>query len=1269
MPEVAGPAVDFKPEAVFNEQNVPTPGGAMLVIHPDQDAVISRCAVGAFMLANREDGKFVYKTLTFIAPSQVIWQRSEDETFELLLTGLSQARGKDVNEGERDQLRRKFKFTRLAGISSDAVAGAIETGEKHQFVFLPWAANYRDGLTAVRAGQTTVRLEEDTWVPHTAALARKLIDVARTKNCYILMATPFKAPTTQENNQVLLDVEDLAVAGLRDDTQDEVMSQLARWAAMAVSGRGAEALAQLEAKKLPELTKKQARMQIHSSSGDHERAAELIRELLQQMTVTAGAAVQWADICLKGDDRRTAAQLIAANLEALTDERDLQEALRISTQTQDSALVDRAWNRLQGLFPASSALQFDAEARLLQICALAHTPQQALAISQIGFAAHHVHLVGQLDIAGQLDYMPLLEHVQQQYPEHRELALMCFASHAEAVDDVSSAWGLVSELIPQTRFSMAAARLALRTMSKLLLSGLVRPEDSDMYRIPLEAVLAHLSEHPQDGETRGRLLNTLEVERSGNVGFPLLVALALNMLRQEEAPGPEPAKHPVAEPQEFREFLARVGVFTGRNGVIDARKPLPADVVGPNAAGLTRLLQESLEQEMLEKRSSSALRDLDFQAGLLPCVARLVPGETGDIHALRALAGRYSLLGENQRARDLAEAILQAAGDSPARKRMAWGAYADIYLRSASVSDALVGIICAGATQAQLSPSNLAYEVYTQFRAIRDTGLVDQASSLLQRYRKLLAASGTSEIQRNRLGVIELTLRLKQSSRKDVTALLSMLEQAHALLEQALKLEDELFAAAFLFAQLTALVELAGQYIPADSDSLKEKALAACDVETATYLRTVSNARPALNDLVDLHNRVSGARYSSDAPSDATALQIGAHRLLRPANPELAVATVFLGCEVLADRGVRPASPAAPLTATWPLQYAQGLAAQESLTVLMLALDDEGEIVTAWTESGSAQVVRPTATQPSARERLRTWAQTYPYRYGNISPGKQEFDERSQTQKEVTDAEFYASIRPLNIPMPASSRVLVVAEPELAQVTLNLILKDKEFAGYSTAMAMVPSLSWLASTRQRPAGGDGRRLAWLSGGANNDPRDAMGQVFDRTQSALQQHGIVLNANTQLPNDFEGAQMVIVTAHGQLGTDGRFIHRVVDEGRLKESPVDLANALAGVELVILFVCSGGRVDKHPTVSTTVGLPKMLLSSKCRTVIASPWPLESLVPGWWLPAFLDAWAAGATAMDACHAANIQVNSMHAYQPQRSLAMMVYGDPLLQSSPGAT
>nr|WP_307726350.1 hypothetical protein [Sinisalibacter aestuarii] len=98
------------------------------------------------------------------------------------------------------------------------------------------------------------------------------------------------------------------------------------------------------------------------------------------------------------------------------------------------------------------------------------------------------------------------------------------------------------------------------------------------------------------------------------------------------------------------------------------------------------------------------------------------------------------------------------------------------------------------------------------------------------------------------------------------------------------------------------------------------------------------------------------------------------------------------------------------------------------------------------------------------------------------------------------------------------------------------------------------------------------------------------------------------------------------------------------------------------VVVLFICSGGRADKHPMANTTLGLAKQVLDRGCSAVIASPWPLDSQVPPHWLEAFLARWEDGDRLMDAVFAANQVVDKRFALDPARGLAMLTYGDGLM-------
>jgi hypothetical protein len=145
--------------------------------------------------------------------------------------------------------------------------------------------------------------------------------------------------------------------------------------------------------------------------------------------------------------------------------------------------------------------------------------------------------------------------------------------------------------------------------------------------------------------------------------------------------------------------------------------------------------------------------------------------------------------------------------------------------------------------------------------------------------------------------------------------------------------------------------------------------------------------------------------------------------------------------------------------------------------------------------------------------------------------------------------------------------------------------------------------------------------------------------------------------------FAGATVAVITAHGGVHREEGFFQVVSDEGILRVTPGALAAALRNVGTVILFVCSGGRADKHPGAHTTLGLAKQILDRGSQAVIASPWPLDSRVPSHWLPAFLTHWSRGEPLIQANFAANKIVDQYFALDPAKGLAMTVFGNPMVR------
>ncbi|MET1111291.1 MAG: CHAT domain-containing protein, partial [Allosphingosinicella sp.] len=240
--------------------------------------------------------------------------------------------------------------------------------------------------------------------------------------------------------------------------------------------------------------------------------------------------------------------------------------------------------------------------------------------------------------------------------------------------------------------------------------------------------------------------------------------------------------------------------------------------------------------------------------------------------------------------------------------------------------------------------------------------------------------------------------------------------------------------------------------------------------------------------------------------------------------------------------------------------------------------------------------------------------------------------------------------------------VVLVADAGFQTFPPNLLYVDDEFAGRTRPMAAAPSLAWLGAARKAGDIGDGRMCAWISTAAGHESQ-TLPMIAERLQPIFLEYGFIVDDGPTLPAAFAGATLAVVTAHGGVNPEGRYFQAVSDEGVLQVTAAELANALRNIEVVILFVCSGGRADKHPAANTILGLAKQIVDRGCAAVVSSPWPLDGRVPSHWLPPFLKHWSGGASLIEANFEANKIVDRAFAHDPARGLAMTVYGNPELR------
>jgi hypothetical protein len=1104
-------------------------------------------------------------------------------------------------------------------------------------------------------GRTATIIAEDVWVPHVGSLARKMLPIARESESYLVLIASDMPPAGEENRKLLEDVPDLYPAYLEyrgaPGPNAILKESVPKWVAMAASGRVGQALAEIDASDLAPNYRAQVKAQVAARGDDDELTIRLVREVLQSgHEMPNDVAARIARISYRSGDEQTAKELIAQCADGITDRPSLEALLEASTQMRDSELVARLWTRLSALYPESTVLAMDCEVRVLQLCQALPSTEATPAPSRIGLAGFQHFVADSLSGKEVVDYSQFLQNVEANWPSEKGFCQLCAAVHAMTWKRAVEALSLAIATCEYPQHRSAAVRVVDLAMRRFLLLELLPKEKIEEFKEPLWHLMRYLASHASDSQTRASVAGALSVDTAGALGLPILTSFTLDIVGagvQIGAPAetPEPL-----EPNEFKACFEKLWPWMSAQTAIESGVTrLPLELVSSHPGRFIASLAQIVRRGAQMDHGDEDLVFIEQCAQAVCLLTPFAPAGDPDLDVLRVVASKAALSGQAQRARDIAEQILHLAGTRLPRLRTAWACYADIYQRTGSPMDALLGISCAASCDVPVEPSDAFQEAYVLLRVARDLHFHDLARKVLEKCRKLARLQGISESATLRLDGVEIGLRLAAIDRSNLSAIQRLVSDARAHCERVLQDDDELFTPASNYAQAIGLLQRHGGQVSPEDSAFLAQLLTKFDAGAVRFLESISAPFPTVDQMLALHTRMQPARYSADVPSDSLPAVIAAKRILLPQAPQLAPADAALAIELLAERAVELPAAGKPLDRSWPADTIRQLSIS-GVEVLLLALDEAGELVAVLSDAGTITVARPATKSASMQRRLFAWGRKYPYRYGFI-------------EREEGNGEFYTSMAEFDIPLPKGERVLVIAQPALSGIPYNLVLVKEQLAGSSKAMAMVPSLTWLDAVRARPRNTDQRSVAWVSVPPEPEQLQTLDMVYRRLEPLFEEHGFQVDNSRRIPAGLQGARIAVVIAHGQLTNDARFIHRIADDEELAESPKSLANALAEVELVILFVCSGGRVDEHPHANTSVSLPKLLLNRGCRTVIASPWPLAAAIPGNWLQQFMQAWNAGATALEANLAANKYVESRLGPEPQYCLAMTVYGDGLLR------
>jgi hypothetical protein len=1239
---------------------------------------VSRAGDLVFLLSmvHGEDGKRVITEFTVVIPPHGSDDLSmtEEDVRSGFADSVARNRGRPLDENEKAVAAKMLKVIQAPDLQIRSAIQIIEGARMHSTIIFSEAARYRDETVVLPPAGEKAQLEEHKWTVFLKDFAERAVAAAKKAECYVALDTGELRPHNQKNIDILTSVFDCGV--LCTETDNDPSALIAKhadeWLANARAGRIGAVLTSIDGLPASMNSHKGAlKAQMFHQAGLSTHAIDIIQdELATHPDMDGELRVKFAIIAEKAGEFDLAVTLLEPAIPMLRTQEWLEVALELGRKLEDSALQQACAERLESSFPDSHDFHRYKLRALLHrrdypaIKSMLENPPAGITPD---VAAFYRKVVAAFSVAEQPDYQAFLADVAANQSNFVYRAKLACVDDARTRGLLKEALQLATPVERTGPTAKPSAWVLLRIVEQLLLS---RNEvgglgiDPAKLQEPVLELIHYLAANPVDGETRLALAKLLSVQMTGTYGMPI-IALATIALAEHGSTIVDSSElagilKPVPEFEDIKPFFQEAISWLGRETpIVLGRTVLPAELLTVPADDVVSVLTK-----FIDYTGSRLVDDTDFNfiEQLLAVAVATAPHSSKpdvDLILIRHVAGAYAIAGRVQRARDFAEnLLLLSVGTNPKRIRMAWFGFADIYHRLNNETEALVAMACALACEGEISSEQAWYETHVLIRLLRDLNMTAAAASLLPLGKALIQRLGLESEFAHRfetiaLGILFRELMTKSHTPKDIR---DFIEAAARNCEDVIRHHDELSPIAVLLAQAIRFSELHGIQVSEYARQTLGRVLLELGDPGASMIRTLSEAAPKAADVLALVARLEGARHSDDTGYDVHFITIAAKRLLdsqeSKSDPQIAAFAI----ELLADHGIaRPRSHGtAPLSSLLPAALERPAEIAKDISragadVHVMGLSESKALVHVIAKDGTLRDVVVESPETFSKDALDAWSRQFPFNYGF---------ERSDSNI------FHTSMGGLGLSALDSARAVFVMDTSLQQLPPNLLLASDDFIGRKIATATAPSLSWLNDVQTRvPALGGS--AAWIPIAASESADRTLAMVKDRLDETFTAHGIAVDTNPAIPEALEGLELTIITAHGGIVPEGRFFQVVADDADMKISAAALSRAVRNVGLVILFVCSAGRFDKHPMASTTVGLTKQLLDQGCSTVIASPWPLHASVPAYWLPTFLDAWSSGLPAIDANFEANKAVEGAMGDFPAYCLAMSVFGNPFQKKS----
>lgn len=1141
----------------------------------------------------------------------------------------------------------------LLHVLKAAPAGtAIVVAEAHRFRLAT--------LTPLASPQ----IEEDRWVAHAYRLAVEVSALCEAARSYVVLDFGAYAPSRQQNIDLLGSIPDTGFyCGLPANIDpDEIVARVSRWHDAAKRGEIGAVLREIaEDPGMSERQRAFMRLEAFSIARLHDKVREWLAEnggLLEDLPVDQSLQIARISEAADGDDYAEA--ILVAALPRIRSESEFTYALTTAISMRRRNVIDAVASSFSRLFPNAPMLRELASRDLVRDGDYS-AAAQLVSVTKTG--GRDIKRFYELMAAGTAipEWAPsgLHDTILKELPQFK----------GEASREITRALDREGRRLECLMFLLSfgpdidsTELLRLMTLTGLAMqAGEISSTDTIIQHV-VDSAVAYLSTHPQDGHVRVGLSSLMAPNITANAGQAILILAVLR--RAETLPNmrerppvddrPAALDADVAQPHLNRiwDYLQAQG-----NGVwLIEHQVLPASELEVPADALISLIL--LCVEYVGDRLADA-QDFDLvmrYVAAAHAVAPLSPERDEDLTVIRTAASKLILAGRGQAARDLAEFAITIAGDRPERHRQALFTFADIYARLGMKTEALVALAAMLETSGEATWDQIWFESNLLFRMLRDAGMSKFGLPVLKRSKKALEMLGLADRDGYRLDTMALQANVAQFDKehgddRDVVALIGAAQENA---ETVLARRDDVVPIAMVLNALIAIAADREILLAEATDEIMERLIAAAPGPQQQKIRAAGPS-PSLADIAEIAAAIDEARYADDVGYDLRHLRLMTRRLVGQAIDTVEPATMIYAVEASADRaislktadGTRVDVDRLLARTDGPLAVANEMSKLGAAVVGLAIFNNQ--LATVEFENGVPSDLTVEPEQTFSVSALSNWSKRFPWDY--------RLEDKCLSREEVRGSVVGLGLTKL------PKRSVLIADARLQRLPPNLLSISGNFAGFEHAIAIAPSLEWLSASRKLDRRGTGAARIWIPVPATSDDKATLKLMADELGPTLDDFDVPLERGTRATAEFANADVAIIGAHGGLAELNRYFRSVSNDDHDVTEISEVTEMTRRARVTILFVCSGGRIDPHPETGMAIGLAKQIVARGSAAVIAPAWPIPFFVAKPWLKGFLAAWRSGDILLDAYHKANLEVAKSSSWDPKRTLAMTLYGDPFVR------